>query len=359
VRAATGLAAVALALALAAPAGGAVPRQAQAAAFSVPTPAAPIRDDVIEGPRPAVARATSNRALARYPVNDGAGGSIEVINECLPFTCEATPEEVAAFLGSVAHREEINLLTVRLTLAVAAWCGSAAAQACYYPGENTMVINGDKSPAPDGASWEFVVAHEYGHHLANHRNNSPFDNPAVDWGPKNWASYARVCEGVRSGRYFPGRQDQPYYFLNPGEAFAETFAHNRFPSDPVPWPWTAFPVPEAGAYAAIQRDALTPWTGPATEVRRGKFPKRRRPRKKVKVFGTPRDGDLTLILSGPNRADLGLKLWSPDGRLIDNSDSAGSREQVSYRLCGERRVIAVVSRHGRRLTRFKITGLIP
>jgi hypothetical protein len=358
--AAAALVALVAALAFAAPAGAAAPREVQAAAFAIPTPTAPVRDLVIEHPNRAAVRARASGPLGRYPVNDGAGGSIEVVNHCVPVICDATPEEVAAFLGTVAHRDEINLLTVLLVppAEVAAQCGSAAAQACYYPSLNQMVINGDKSPASDGASWEFVISHEYGHHLANHRDNSPFDSPAIDWGPKNWASYARVCEGVRANRYFPGDEGD-HYFQNPGEAFAESFAHNRFPSDPVPWAWPDFPVPEAGAYVAIQRDAVTPWAGASIDKRKGHFPKRRRPRRKSKHFATPRDGDLKITLAGPDRADLSLKLFASDGRLLGRSDGVGSKEQVSYRICGERAVDAVVRRHGRRLTRFKVTGFVP
>jgi hypothetical protein len=354
------LALVALLVVTAAPADAATRRQVQAAAFAVPTPTAPVRDVVIEHPTRAAARAAASASLARYPVNDGAGGSVEIVNHCtVPVPCQATPEQVAAFLGTVPHRDEINQLTVFLVppAEVAVQCGSASAQACYFPSLNQMVINGDTSPAPDGASWEFVIAHEYGHHLANHRDNSPFNNPAIDWGPKNWASNAHVCEGVREGRYYPGNEGS-HYFQNPGEAFAESFAHNRFPSDPVPWAWPDFPAPEAGAYAAIQRDALTPWAGPSPDARQGRFPRKRRPRVKVKQFATPRDGDMSMKLSGPDRANLDLKVFAGN-RLIANSDGPSSQEQMSYLLCGERSLTAVVRRHGKRRTGFRLTASLP
>jgi hypothetical protein len=293
-------------------------------------------------------------------VNDGAGRSIEVINHCVPFVCQATPAEVAAFLGTVPHLDEMNLLTVLLVppAEMATQCGPGA-QACYFPSLDRMVINGDKSPAADGASWEFVIAHEYGHHLANHRENPPFDSPAIDWGPKYWASYERVCEGVRAGVYFPG-DEQAHYFENPGEGFAESFAFNRFPTAPVPWAWAASLQPDAGAFAAIQRDALDPWNGADPDRRRGLFGKGRpRLKKKAKTFPTPNDGNITLALRGPHRADLVLTLKGPDGRLLERSDGAGSAEQVSYRICGERSLTVVVRRHGSRKTRFTLTALRP
>jgi len=359
--AAAALAALAASLLIAAPAGAASRKALQSAAFAVPTPTAPIRDLVIIRPSRAEARAAATASAVRYPVNDGAGRTVAITSDCLPLTCNsADPPTIANFLGTLPHGDEMNLLTVNLVPAIeiSAQCGSVEAQACYYPGENRMGINGDDTPASDGASRAYVIAHEYGHHLANHRNNSPFDDPAIDWGPKNWASFAGVCQGVRAGRYFPGDEGDHYYD-NPGEAFAESFAHNAFPTQPVPWEWPDFPDPSIGAYPAIQRDALQPWNGDSVDKRRGHFPKRRRPRKILKKFGTPLDGDLKLSLSGPDRADLALKLLDSTGHVLARSDGVGSQESVSYQICGERGVTAVVRRHGRRLTRFKLTALIP
>lgn len=325
---------------------------------------------MIEHPSRAEARsaASATASAQRYPVNDGAGRTVAInASTACSFTCDnADPQTIANFLGTLPHGDEINLLEVDLvtrppggSVEMTAACGSSLALSCYYPGENRMVASGDTiNDQPDNATQLYVMAHEYGHHVANHRNNSPFDNPAIDWGPKNWASFAGVCQGVRAGRYFPGDEGDHYYD-NPGEAFAESFAHNAFPTQPVPWEWPDFPDPSAGAYPAIQRDALQPWNGDSVDKRRGHFPKRRRPRKILKKFGTPLDGDLKLSLSGPDRADLALKLLDSTGHVLARSDGVGSQESVSYQICGQRGVTAVVRRHGRRLTRFKLTALIP
>ena len=42
-----------------------------------------------------------------------------------------------------------------------------------------------------GHAPEYVLAHEYGHHIAAWRSNAPWE--AVDWGPKHWASAMRAC----------------------------------------------------------------------------------------------------------------------------------------------------------------------
>ena len=35
-----------------------------------------------------------------------------------------------------------------------------------------------------------VLTHEYGHHIADSRQNPPW--PSVNWGTKRWASYENV-----------------------------------------------------------------------------------------------------------------------------------------------------------------------
>ena len=358
------LAALLAVLALAAPAGAASRKQVQAAAFDVPMPAAPIRDLVIERPTKAAARVLARGSLQRNPVNDGAGRSVEITVSpfCDPLvSCQdADPQTIANFLGTIAHGDEMNLLNVDLQpgAELASTCGSAAAQACYFPSLNLMIINGNDTTASDGATRDFVIAHEYGHHLANHRINPPFDSPAVDWGPKRWASYERVCEGVAAGTLFPGNEGSRY-FQNPGEAFAEAFAFARFPTAPVAWHWIESLRPDANSLAAARGDALDPWTGPSTVKRQGRFPKRKRPKRKAKNFGTALDGDLTVKLNGKAGADLALILRGANGRELEQSDGIGSKEAVSYRICGEGSVSATVRRQIRQRTRFFLSGQIP
>jgi hypothetical protein len=351
-------------LALAGPAAAVTLRQEQQGAFAVPTPTAPVRDVVIEHPTRALARATASANFARYPVNDGAGNSVDItVSPTCSLLCDPAqrdPQTIANFLGTLAHGSEINQLAVQVVTPaeIAAQCGSPDAQACYFPAENQMLINGSATTGSDNATPDFVIAHEYGHHLANHRSNAPFGNPSTDYGPKNWASWAGVCAGVRAGRYFPG-DEGAHYRDNPGEAFAESYAHNRFPTDPVPWEWPDFPAPDGGAYAAIQTDAVSPWTGVHPVRRKGHFGHRRRVRKQTKGFTTPLDGDLTVTLKGPDKADLGLKLKGPDGSVVARSDGLGSHEQVHFTVCGERSFTAVVRRHGHKRARYKVTALEP
>jgi hypothetical protein len=76
-----------------------------------------------------------------------------------------------------------------------------------------MIVAGEDTLG--GVPREQALAHEYGHHIARHRLNTPW--PAIDWGPKRWASYENVCQNVKSGSMFPGNETEPQYKLNPGE----------------------------------------------------------------------------------------------------------------------------------------------
>jgi hypothetical protein len=350
------LAALLCALVLAAPA-GAAPRSAP--------------DVVITNPSPATARAIveQRKVAPRYAVNDGAGRSVDISESALcAATCTSHDlQGIANFLGTLPHGDEMSLLAVHVVAPaeLAApppdGCGTPNALACYFPGLNNMVISGNESTASDGATREYVIAHEYGHHLASHRNNAPFANPSVDWGPKNWASFAGVCAGVKSGRYFPGDEGSHYYD-NPGEAFAESYARTVFPTSPVPWEWPDFPdvLTSSGAgTAAIQQDALHPWNGDHSDPRKGRFGHKRKVKRQTKTFATPLDGVFTLTLKGADKADLALKLKGPDGRTLARSDGVGSHEQVTYSVCGERLLTAVVKRHGRRKSRYKVTAVLP
>ncbi len=101
---------------------------------------------------------------------------------------------------------------------VAELCGSNA-YACYFPSSQLLVLPGS-SPA-DGTTIQAVVAHEYGHHIARNRSNAPWT--ASDTGPKRWASAMNVCSRTADGTAFPGNEGGNYW-LNPGEAFAETYS---------------------------------------------------------------------------------------------------------------------------------------
>jgi len=92
------------------------------------------------------------------------------------------------------------------------------ADGCYLPDQQLLLVPGN-NPS-DGTKLESVLAHEYGHDIANNRSNAPWYSGA--WGRKRWASYMNICRRVEAGTAFPGDEGVHYKF-NPGEAWAESY----------------------------------------------------------------------------------------------------------------------------------------
>lgn len=312
--------------------------------FSVPKPSLPLRDRVIQRPSTAAARETATSSAQRYPVHDGEGRrvTIGVSGSCNSATCDAAkPQQIANFLGNIIHGSEISLLRVQLVTdsEMSGVCGPGAL-ACYFPGQNQMFLSGNDETGPDGATREFVLTHEYGHHLADHRLNPPF-TPTIDWGTKRWATFERVCQGVRGGALFPGDEGAEYY-RNPGEAFAESFAFNHFPNM-VSWQWTRSLRPNRASFAAIRQDALHPWKHRDRLLSTGILGEAGDHRATVPLK-TPLDGVLSLRLSAPAGADFDLVLRDRGGRVLRSSDGPGSGEALNYTLCGHAQVRVSVLR---------------
>jgi hypothetical protein len=203
-----------------------------------------------------------------------------------------------------------------------------------------MVISGNDDVAPDGATRSFIVAHEYGHHVAQHRLNPPFE-PTINYGTKRWTSFERVCQGTRRGQYFPGDQGN-HYFQNPGEAFAESFAFNKFPNAPVEWAWIDSLRPSRGSFRAIRADTLRPWNHRSRSVAHGEL--RGRHTAAARRIATPLDGVLTVKLDGPRGSDFDLVLRDGAGRVVRRSQRVGADERVSFLICGQARFRAVIRR---------------
>ena len=348
------LASIAIVFLLAAPAAAEARAPAmQRAAFAVPRPAVPLRDVVREAPGAFGARIAATASSLRYPLNDGSDDSIavEVTAACQRECDAADPQAIANTIGTFIHGPEVNLLTVQLDtpFQLAFDCGFDA-QSCYFSSENKIVLSGDATPASDGASREFVLAHEYGHHVAQHRDlPAPFPS-AINWGTERWASAEGVCQGHRSGTFFPG-SDGSHYYEDPGEAFAESFAFNRFPEAAVEWAWAPALRPNPASLRALRRDVLRPWVGRKTFTVSGKLPPSGIG---VHRFRTPLDG---LVSIGPVRKPgLGYELIIRDqqGEALRSSRQGVSfRHRLDYTVCGQSRLrVAVRGKPGKR---FELT----
>jgi hypothetical protein len=349
-RPAGALAGIAMILFLAAPAGAAESPAVPLGVFDVPRPTVPLRDVVLTGPDVASARISTTATTERYPIGDGSGATVAVgITAACRATCTAAnPQAIANFIGTLPHGPEVGLLTVQLD---ARWqigydCGYGA-QACYDGWRDLIIISGDDDRQLDGASRDFVLAHEYGHHLARHRPAPPPFTPAIDWGTPRWGSYENVCQGQRKGRLFPGNEGRHYY-RNPGEAFAEAFAFNRFPDTSVPWAWTGALKPDAKAFAAIRRDVYRPWSERIFTIR-GRLPARGG-RAVTRTFRTPLDGRASLWLRDPSPG--ASELFVRNGAGPELHEISGSLP-LEFTVCNQDRFRAVVkprSNHGHRFT---------
>ena len=93
----------------------------------------------------------------------------------------------------------------RLLPEVQALCGRSAL-GCY--GDNQLVMTGD---AVGGFEPEDVARHEYGHHVAFNRSNTPWKG--LEWGPKRWASYE--ASAPVSAQEPPTRASEPPLSIEP------------------------------------------------------------------------------------------------------------------------------------------------
>ena len=312
------------------------------------------RDTVIEVPSVGSARISASAAEDRFPINDGSGETvaIAVTAACETSCAAADRQQIASTLGTFVHGPEMGLLTVQLDTPsqIEFDCGYGA-QACYYGGEDKIVLNGDAGPAPDGASRDFVLAHEYGHHVARHRESPPPFPAAIDWGTPRWSSYQHVCQRSRSGALFPGNEGL-HYFRDPGEAFAESFARLRFPESGVPWRWLRVLEPDAEALEAIREDTLDPWLGRTPLNLRGRVP-RRQDGPVVRTFRTPIDG--TVSLRPASRSHFALDLLNPLGRLLRSSRHGLSfRHRLNFTVCGQSQLRVAIRSPGAAGRAFKL-----
>jgi hypothetical protein len=301
--------------------------------------ASPRRDVVAGRPDAAAARISASASAARYPIDDGSGVTVAIsITAACEVTCTAAePQALADFLGTLIHGSEMELLTVQLDTPsqIELDCGYGA-EACYFTSENKIVLSGNGEAAPEGASRDFILAHEYGHHVAHHRlSPAPFP-AAIDWGPPHWASVENVCQGARAGALFPGNEGL-HYFSDPGEAFAESFARYRFPDSGLGWRYLAALKPGPAAFEAIREDTLEPWLGRSSFLLSGEVPLGASGGV-VKSFRTPLDGAVSLR-PARFRHRYRLSLLGPGGRVLRSTRQGLSlRHQLNFTVCGQSRL---------------------
>jgi hypothetical protein len=182
------------------------------------------------------------RAAARAPRNyatpDGYSVAVEASSD-YPMDPVAD-QKLVDFLASRTHGTELGDLSVYVgtPAEIVRICGGdSEVVACYAIDEARMYVPGE---AVRGIPVEYPLTHEYGHHVASRRLNTPWD--ALDWGAKYWSSAMRICSGVRHHLLFPGNQGA-HYWDDPGEGFADGYAHMHYPD--APWFYNQLMRPSA------------------------------------------------------------------------------------------------------------------
>ena len=189
-------------------------------------------------------------------------------------------------------------------------------------------------------SVNYVIAHEYGHHIAA----PPLQRAAGGAGLRAQALVlvrARVQEHRWTGASRPGSQQGNDYLSNPGEAWAEAYARLVFPTEA--WRFTSLLKPTQGSTLAAQADVLQPWSQRVAETFKGTG---------TRSFKLPitLDGAFTLKLDGPSRTNYDIVVKS-GGKVVDRTTKRGSSDRIHYRIaCRDRRTenlrISVVRRSG-------------
>jgi hypothetical protein len=276
----------------------AAPLPAAAGERQVPDPDRPVdvaglghvENKVFQGsaPRPAGVAAASATARA-YSTPEGY--TVEVESSPSYRVDPAADQGVVDFLDSRLHGPELDSLSVYVgsPAEIRRLCGGGSrVVACYSIAESRMYVPGEDVK---GIPVEYPLTHEYGHHIASRRLNTPWD--ALDWGAKHWASAVRVCTYVDKGMLFPGNQGA-HYRDDPGEGFADGYAHLHFPD--VPWYFNELMRPGPAEFAAIRKDVLEPWSEPKSRTFHGRLgPNSRERTFRIRLT---LDGNVTMRLKG-------------------------------------------------------------
>ena len=286
-----------------------------------------------------LAQAPSGFTGGVVTATDGEHVTVYVQNE-LAAVDPGMAQRWADMLTGLVHGPEISTISVYVaSLArVQQTCGRDAL-GCY--GSNRLITMADDL---SGISAHAVLTHEYGHHVADSRDNSPWQ--AVDYGPKRWATQVGVCSRAASGELAPGDESSRYTF-NPGEAFAEDYRVLNERDEGLPE--TAWQVvdqsfyPDQATLDAVAADVTTPWTGPTTTTLRSSFTAHATGRG-FRV-ATPLDGTFRVTLTSPAGTAFTLRLVDPTaGKVLGTAAGSQQAKSLEANVCGQRTLQVQVKR---------------
>jgi hypothetical protein len=326
---------------------------AAAAVIFVPTAAAANAQARLESPdavEVGEARAIADRVISassstllrthahwggRYTTQTGEPVTILVSDE-YPQD-EAVVQRWVSFVDSLVHGPEISSVTIYLAppREVRSICGFEAI-ACYNTRGFFLVAPGE-DPAPD-TSAEAVLTHEYGHHVAAHRSNPPWE--AIDYGTKRWASYEQVCRDTRAGLLFPGAESDPLtYQLNPGEGFAESYRllnERKLGRPETGWQVVSEDLyPDATSLTLLEQDVVDPWRRGTTAMIAASFSRAGAPMRRREV-STALDGNLQVTVRAAAKLRLRVDLFTAAGTRVAGATVAGGSRSLRATVCGSR-----------------------
>jgi hypothetical protein len=291
------------------------------------------RDTILRRPRAKAHAAIASGTDSTLTAPDGTAITVTISSQ-YGNTPEAMQgaQNTVNFLDTRVHGFELGLLKVFVgpSQEISAICGAKEALACYAPGEERMYVPGDRandSPVP----VEYIMTHEYGHHISNHRKNAL--GSAFIAGPEYWSTSQFICAGALLAKppvFYPGDEDQ-HYLDNPGEGWADSYAHlpeNGFQT--FPFQFNPLFHRDQAAFDAIRRDILQPWPGPAAQTVNGSLGSRGAQRFPIVIS---LDGPVVARLSGPSASNYDLQ-FRLDGKVGARSKRTGSRDRLARVLCG-------------------------
>jgi hypothetical protein len=279
------------------------------------------------------------------PVTASTGDVVRVfVSNSIPVE-STSPEAWGELLARLTHGPELALLTTRIAPIeeVQQLCGLQSL-GCYGP--NEMIVPAEA--ASDGTLPEEVLRHEYGHHIAFHRQNPPWR--AIEWGPKYWASVANICARAARSEVFPGDGGRNYS-RNPGEAWAEVYRlldERRAGTTTASWPIVAPSFfPDEAALQAAERDVLTPWAKGRTLSFQRTFGRRASRPWWIRV-STPLDGDLRLTAALARGAQHEVALVAANrSTVLQRGQWVSQRaKRLSRTVCGQRTLFVRVTPRG-------------
>lgn len=256
-----------------------------------------------------------------YTTATGERVHISVSDQLVPD--EAENQRWADFLALLPHGTELEQLTLYFAPVpeVRTICGSSAL-ACYAPARQLIVAPSEETEGQPPR--QSILAHEYGHHVANSRLNTPW--PGVALGTKRWATYMGICAGIEAGTF-----SLQQYELDPAEGFAESYrvlVERRLALEPTSWEIVDLAFqPDDVALALIDQDVSDPWLRNTVLQVKGA-------RTRTIRFSTPLDGRLRVTLRAPKSSVYELRIPGlPVKRALGRGPAT-----VSTTVCGTRQV---------------------